>query len=189
MTSKDQIERKISQAALEIPDLQDGEKEKGIAELLTILDRRALPPSDVLKHGALNVVSKFGASHQDYGTASVKFSNYFISWRKILLAGGSIPASYLSSTLTAMTILGFLTKGAVHVFDKIDAKILAVIHKNWKALPMTTQGFYDAHAASFPPEINKDLFLERVVDLSGYGAISIDEDLLKITEVIYSFDR
>ncbi|WP_431298467.1 hypothetical protein [Tabrizicola sp. BL-A-41-H6] len=120
------------------------------------------------------------------GAASIKPANLVVSWRKLFFVGGAIPASYMSSTLTAMTILGALVRGVVHVFDEIDARILAVIHQNSEILPASTEDFYVRTSMYFPPSINKALFMERVVNLSGYGAISVDCDQLRIAEPIFS---
>lgn len=126
--------------------------------------------------------------HNQLGAVSVKSANLVISWKKLLFAGGAMPLSYMSSTLTAMTILGVLVKGVVHVFDEVDAKILAVIHLNSKSLPTSTEVFYEDNSISFPTSINKELFMERVTRLSGYGVISIDGDQLVTTESTYSIN-
>ena len=124
----------------------------------------------------------FGIHHDRRGAASFKVTNYFISWKRLLFAGGSIPVAYLESTLTAMTILAFLVRGGVHIFDQIDAHMLAVIHKNANCLPATTSDFLELVRDQIPPEINDKLYMKRLVTLADLGTINIDGDILTITE-------
>lgn len=126
----------------------------------------------------------FGLRHEKIGTISIKGRNYFVSWKKLLLSGSSIPMNYVDETLSAMTILMFLVTGAVHIFDQIDAEILAVIHKNASLLPLSSGAFHDQISGQLPKEINRDLFMKRVSDLAKYRAISLDNDLLAITEPV-----
>lgn len=120
--------------------------------------------------------------HSRYGTVSINIKNYGIYWKKLLISAGSIPVAYFSETLTAMTILGVLASGAVRIFDEIDAKILGIIHLNKRILPLMTEEFFRRTSPQFPPEISESLYMERIVRLSGHGAISIDNDVIKITE-------
>lgn len=185
---KEKIEKTISQSASSLRELTQDQKKAAISELLGVIEVIVLPGKSYFQPD-LSHRTEFGVAHKKYGTASVKLENYFISWRRLLLAGGSVPAAYLNSTLSAMTLLTFLAKGAIYVFDAIDAKVLATIHKYSDLLPLATGDFYDRLSDKFPKEINRDLFMQRVVELSKCGAVSIDDDLLKITEFVYFFDQ
>lgn len=178
----------ISKAASSIGELTSSQRDSGVLELLGKVERLALDNANPSTREEIAYRTELIVKFRNYKPISIKYTNFFISWRRLLIAGGSIPASYISSTLSAMTILGFMTKGSVHVFDEIDATILALIHSNSKILPLSTGEFYEQVSSQFPAEINRPLFMKRVIDLSGYGAISIDGDRIKITEAIYSFE-
>ena len=174
-------------AASSIDEFDDDLRQKGVEALLDRLEKVSISPRPAAPQANSSYLTHLIVKSERYGAASVKYSNYFISWRKLLFVGSAIPMSYASSTLTAMTILGVLVRGAVHRFDEIDAKILAIIHKNSNILPISTHEFYARISDQFPAEINEALYMKRIVDLSGFGAISIDEDSISIVEYMYSF--
>jgi len=175
----------LQQAALKVSDMLIKERTDAIQLLAENMEGVFFVPKPENLKDIQDKTSHLGVQHSKFGTISAKPQNYVISWRKLLIPGGAIPLNYMSSTLTAMTILGFLVAGAVYKFDEIDAKILGVIHLNKKLLPAKTADFYEQVFEQMP-EINKALYMSRIVNLSGYGAISIDDDKIKITEMFVS---
>lgn len=120
-----------------------------------------------------------------FGPVSVNGSNLKISWKSLLLSLGS---SLYSANLTALSLLSYIAKGVVHRFDKIDAEILLVIYKNKNLLPAETKKFYYLAKGLLGPKISEDLYMERIVSLAMCGAISIDSDIIVITDRIYTID-
>jgi hypothetical protein len=175
-------ENSYEQLGAALKDFSQAEIQEGVRQLLNCSDLVSFDDTRRSSRASVENCMQLIIKHDLLGSASVKPANLVISWKKLLLVGGAIPTRYMSSTLTAMTILGVLIRGVVHVFDEIDARILAVIHQNSELLPISTADFYVRTSMHFPQTINEALFMERLVDLSGYGAISINCDQLRITE-------
>jgi hypothetical protein len=117
---------------------------------------------------------------------SVKPSNLLISWKQLILPAGSAGVVYALSGAGAYSVLAALAKGIVYVFDEIDHGILSVIYKNSDFLPLHTEDFFDRFHDMLPPRVNRILFFERLIKLAEVGAISIDSDLIRTNETVFS---
>lgn len=124
----------------------------------------------------------FGIHSEKIGTVSIKGRNFFISWKKLLWSGASLQLANMMDMLSATSLLSFLAGGTVHIFDPRDAEILMIIHNNTNLLPCVTGEFYRLIADQLPATVNRAAFDHLLGRLSDCGAISLDNDVLAITE-------
>ena len=146
-------------------------------------------PAETLDLGTLDLdpTSKLNLLHPTFGSASVSPRNFYINWLKLLAGGAGGAYGILSGTTSALSLLTLLATGAVYRFQDVDAQILLTIYENETLLPLSTASFLELVRPSLPASINDAAFHERIVKLANTGTISIDGDLLRITERFYVF--
>jgi hypothetical protein len=190
MAEGSNTKKTLMKIASSFDGLTDAEKESAVAELLESIQKVSTYIEPPLRGSNKNSeFMEFGVRHPRHGAANVKVSNYFISWKKLLLKGRRMPAAYMSQTLTALSLLTFLVSGAMHVFDEHDARILGLMHENGLALPMTTGAFFDRFSEQFPAEINRSLYMSKVVELARLKVIAIDGDKIVLTEQFFDLSK
>ena len=168
--------------------LNPEQKKEAVSILLSSVEYKPTPTGLASQPVGEGKYMELVLASKRFGAVSIKPKNYFISWPKLLVGFSAFPIRYYSSTLSALTFLSFLVTGSNHSFDEIDARILALIHENSHLLPVATGEFYDEVSHQFPPDINKSLYMKRIIGLSGCGTVSIESDRLCLSEAFYWFD-
>lgn len=197
MTSKKEIEDLICQIASNKKRFGDAPQEPALSALLAEVNEKTFYPwlrpwryFPLLISWLYTPQPGMAQFIPHYGrwAFSFKMKNFTISWSKLFIAVGAGTVQYMNGTLFALTLLGYLAKGFVHAFDEIDVRILKLIHENSDNLSLGTKAFYKKFSDCFPPEINEALFMQRLVELSRIGAISINDDRIRITEDLIQLD-